>query len=49
MRVGDVPTFERHVADMAQAAKVVEEAVAALTWDYNTDDCHTCDDWEEER
>ena len=25
------------------------EAVAAITWDYTTDDCHTCDDWEEER
>ena len=25
------------------------EAVAALTWDYTTDDCHTCDDWEEDR
>ena len=30
MRVGDVPTFERPMADMAQAAKVVEEAAEVL-------------------
>ena len=28
--VGDVPTFERPMADMAQAAKVVEEAAEVL-------------------
>lgn len=47
MSVGDVPTFDRPMADMAQASKVVEEAAEVLTWDYTTDDCHTCDDWEE--
>ena len=30
MRVGDVPTFERPMADVAQAAKVVEEAAEVL-------------------
>lgn len=30
MRVGDVPTFGRPMADMAQAAKVVEEAAEVL-------------------
>lgn len=30
MRVGDVPAFERPMADMAQAAKVVERV--ALLW-----------------
>lgn len=30
MRVGDVPTFELPMADMAQASKVVEEAAEVL-------------------
>lgn len=49
MRVGDVPTFERPMAYMAQASKVDDEAAEVLTWDYTTDECHTCYDWEEER